>query len=345
MIRVRLTNAFGARPLHISAATIMPADDAGDSTVIPPVKLTFSGRRFARIPPRAELLSDPAPLPVRPLERLAVSLFVARPSGPPTLHGVARQDTFIADGNHVGDPDTSAYSAISGSWYFLDSVDVLTSRPAAGTVVAFGDSITDGVGSSVNGDRRWPNDLARRLNGDRGTWLSVVDAGIGGNRVLTSSEYYGVRALSRFRRDVLARAGVGTVILLEGINDIGFGHATGRWSAPHRDVSAEQITHGYKRLIVDAHAAGVRVIGGTLLPFFRSRLWTLAGERERETVNRWIRDSGAFDGVVDFASVMADESDPAALRASYDSGDHLHPNDAGYQAMADAVDPALLTGS
>jgi lysophospholipase L1-like esterase len=205
-------------------------------------------------------------------------------------------------------------------------------------VVAFGDSITDGVQSTVGANLRWPNDLARRLDALGGPALAVADEGIGGNRVLAGSRCCGGSAEARFARDALDQAGVRDIIVLEGINDIGFSAGLPAGAG----ISAARIIAGYEQLIVQAHARGVRIFGATLLPFQGAGYYTAAGEATREAVNAWIRTSGAFDGVVDFDAAMRDAADPLRLNPAYDSGDHLHPDDAGYQAMADAVNLEML---
>jgi lysophospholipase L1-like esterase len=213
-------------------------------------------------------------------------------------------------------------------------------------VVAFGDSITDGYHSNLNANARWPNDLARRfLAGPPGQALGVVDAGISGNRVLNNSACFGIRGVTRFLRDVAARTGARYVIVLEGINDIGFSDLpnTGCF-APNTNVSAAQIIHGYKILIAAAHRAGLKIFGATLTPFQGSLYYTAAGEAKREAINHWIRTSHAFNGVIDFAKAVQDPANPLQILPAFDSGDHLHPNDAGYQAMANAINLALFRG-
>jgi lysophospholipase L1-like esterase len=241
------------------------------------------------------------------------------------------------------DPNAAAFQTRIGAWYFVDGVDVMAPSRDRGAIVALGDSITAGVGSTLNGEANWPDDLARRLATLTGPSLSVVDQGIGGNRVLNDAPCCGEDALARFDADVLGQTGVRDVILLEGINDIGYGHSRNPLTVPNTPVAAGQIIAGYEQLIAQAHAAGLRIFGATLLPFKGAHYWTPEGQMERDTVNHWILTSGAFDGVINFAAVVADPTDPQRLNPLYDSGDHLHPNDAGYRAMADAVDiPALL---
>jgi lysophospholipase L1-like esterase len=222
---------------------------------------------------------------------------------------------------------------------------VLDSRRTLGSVVALGDSITDGVGSGIGRNQRWPNYLAGRLNARTGDTLAVVDEGIGGNRVLNGSLCCGVSAVARFERDVGKQPGARDVILLEGINDINYSLNHGSLTAPHTDVSALQIVQGYERIIALAHTAGLRIFGATLTPFQGARYWTPAGEAKREAVNNWIRTSGAFDGVIDFAGAVADPADPNRLNPADDSGDHLHPNAAGYRAMAAAINLRALLSS
>jgi lysophospholipase L1-like esterase len=206
-------------------------------------------------------------------------------------------------------------------------------------VVAFGDSITDGVNSSVGGNDRWPDALARRLGALAGPTLSVADEGIGGNRLLTATRCCGASGQARFARDALDQPGVRDVIVLEGINDIG--SSTGPL---HSDagLTAAQVIAGYRDLIAQAHPRGVRVFGATLLPYQGAGYYSPAGEAIREVVNAWIRTSDAFAGVIDFDAAMRDPADPLRLNPAYDSGDHLHPNDAGYQAMADAINLDML---
>jgi lysophospholipase L1-like esterase len=341
-VRVRLSNAFGSQPVRIARAAIGVAGPGAGVAATGGVPLTFAGRPSTVIPAGAELTTDPARLAVRPLERLSISLFLPEPSGPATVHAMSRQVSYVAAGDHALDRGGRDFTRQAQSWYLLGSVAVQSPSPSAGAIVAFGDSLTGGVGSRLNANARWPDDLARRLNRVTGGRLGVIDEGIVGNRILTSDECCGPSGLSRLRRDVLGQPGVREVILLEGVNDIGMSHTIGPFSAPHTDVSAAQITAGYQQIIARAHQAGLKVIGGTLLPFKGADYWTAAGEAKREAVNRWIRTSGAFDGVIDFARAVADPAHAQRLAPAYDSGDHLHPNSAGYAAMAAAVNLAQL---
>ncbi len=338
-IRLELTNAFGTAPLQVGHVTVAVAGlgaAAVPGTIHP---VTFGGSASVRIPAGAQVLSDPVGMQVWPLQDLAVSVYLPGRTGAATFHSDARQVNWVsAAGDHAAEAGAGAFTTLAPSWYYLSGLSVRSSG-ADGTVVAFGDSITDGLQSTVGANLRWPNDLARRLDALAGPGLSVADEGIGGNRVLTGSRCCGASAEARFARDALDQPGVRDIIVLEGINDIGFGA-----DAPNSgtDISATQIIAGYEQLIAQAHARGLRIFGATLLPFQGAGYYTAAGEATREAVNTWIRTSGAFDGVIDFDAVMRDPADPLRLNPAYDSGDHLHPDDAGYQAMADAINLEML---
>lgn len=338
-VRVRLTNTFGNKALQIGDAYVGVSGADGNISG-PNEPLTFAGSRTITIPQGAEALSDPVSLTVPALTHLAVSLYIPQATEQ-TGHAIAQATTYVAKGtDHAADTTTAAYSpngnaahcpsdqvgCINSAWYFVDSVDVMAAQPDKGTVVALGDSITDGAYSTVNADKRWPNDLARRLGARQGVTMSVVDEGISGNQVLQDTGCCGVGALNRFDRDVVDRAGAKDVILLEGINDISAG------------AQANQLIAAYQQLIAQAHAAGLKIFGGTITPFNASP----GKEQTREAVNNWILNSGAFDGVIDFAKAVADPSDPQILNPAYDSGGHVHPNDAGYEAMADAINLSML---
>jgi lysophospholipase L1-like esterase len=347
VVRVRFTNAFGdptsPTMLQIGAASIAVAG-TGAATTGPSVPLTFGGQTSVEIPAGGEALSDPVRLHVPSLHNLAVSVYLPRATGTATEHSLGLQDTFVASGNHAADSGAAAYSTLDQSWYFIDSVDVIAQPQVRGTLVAFGDSITDGFHSTPNANARWPNDLARRLDSRYDT-LAVADEGISGDRVLTSDLCCGENALARFDRDVVDRAGVKEVILLMGINDIGFsGTPPNPVTNPLPDVSPAQIIAGYQQIIAQAHAAGLKIFGATLTPFqgVAGGYYSLAGEVKREAINQWIRTSGAFDGVIDFDAVVRDPANPLQINPAYDSGDHLHPNDAGYQAMANSISLRML---
>ncbi len=339
-VRVLVSNAFGTRPLDIGHAAI--AAQTSGAGAGPGMALSFRGHRSVVIAPGAAVLTDPVALRVRPLQELAVSLYLPSATGAATEHQVAMQTNYVAQGDHVLDRGGGAYGTKTFSWFFVASVDVLAPARTLGTVVAIGDSITDGVNSKMDANARWPNDLARRLNARAGDTLSIVDEGIGGNRLLATTPCCGVSAVGRFTSDVLHRAGVKDVILLEGVNDIGQSDHTGASSAPHTNVTTQQLIAGYRKIIAAAHAAHLKIFGGTIVPFRGAHYWTPAGEAKREAINNWILTSGAFDGVIDFAHVVQDAGVPTMLNPAYDSGDHLHPNRRGYQAMANAVNLKML---
>jgi len=326
-VRVRLTNTFGTQPLRVGSASIAIAESGAQARAGTLRALTFGHAPGVTIQPGAEALSDPVRMDVPALQDLLVSVFVPDASGPATNHFDAQQDNFISTpGDFTLAASPAPFTTVNGCSFFVDGVSVVASNRVAGAVVALGDSITDGTASTVNANRRWPNDLARRLDARHGQTLAVVDEGIAGNQVLKDSGLAGVNALARLDRDVLAQEGVRDVILLEGVNDIGASQAT-----------ADQLISAYQQIIAQTHARGLRIFGGTLTPYKGAFYWTPAGEQTREAVNRWILTGGEFDGVIDFARATADPADPLVFRPAFDSGDHLHPSDAGYQAMADAI--------
>lgn len=336
--RVVLTNTFGTTPLRVGHVTLALAGDGAavkQGTVTP---VAFGGKRSAQIPPGAQILSDPVRMRVPALAGLAVSVYLPGQTGPATIHSTAQQDNWVSGaGDHAGDASAAAFTTDTRSWYYVSGV-IVRSPGAAGTVVAFGDSITDGFNSTVNANARWPNDLARRLAAAPGRRLSVANEGISGDRVLNDSLCCGVSALARFERDALDSPGARDIIVLIGINDFGFSVLPPNpIYNPVTDVSAGQVIAGYQQMIARAHARGLKIFGATLLPFKGAGYYSAAGEAKREAVNAWIRTSGAWDGVIDFDKVMRDPADPLALNPAYNSGDSLHPNDAGYQAMANTV--------
>ncbi len=344
-IRIRLSNAFGKRAVTIGRASVgIPLTGAQlvPGTTHP---VTFGGQASVTIPLGGEVVSDPVPLKVAPLEQLAVSLYLPAATGRATYHFTAQQTGYVASGDQAGVTAGTAYTTTDTSWYFLDGV-LAHNTAASGTVVAFGDSITDGFQSQTGANARWPNYLARRLDAAMGGQApAVADEGISGNRVLHNSPCFGVNALARFQRDVLSQPGVKDVIVLEGINDIGFSVLPDNGCAvPNTNVTAAQIEAGYQQMISMTHAAGLKIFGATLTPFKGAGYWSPAGEAKREAVNNWIRTSHAFDGVIDFAKAVQDRFNPLYINPAYNSGDNLHPNDAGYEAMADAINLDLLSG-
>ncbi len=334
--RVRLSNEFGTAPLHVDAVRI--AISSGGSGVVPGSShlLTFAGDSAVTIPPGAPMLSDPVVIHLAPLADVAVSLFLADSTGTSTWHELAMATSYVSTGNHTGDAAFRA-DTTSRSWYFLSGISV-RAPGNAGAIVTLGNSITDGYGSTVDANARWPNVLARTLGASHLLGrLAVLDEGISGNRILHDES--GPDALSRFDRDVLAQPGVRYVVVMEGINDIGFSMFSDYKS---QDVSAAEIIAGQRQLISRAHDAGLRIYGATLTPYQGCNYYSVAGEAKREAINRWIRTSGAYDGVIDFDAVVRDPAHPTRFLPKYDSGDHLHPGDAGYAAMGAAIDLRLF---
>jgi lysophospholipase L1-like esterase len=341
VLRVHLSNAFGTKPVVIGPATI--AVELSGAQLVPGTvrNLSFDGHSSVTIPAGGDAVSDPVNLAVRPLEDLAVSLYLPSATGPTTYHFFSQQTNYVASGDQAGAEAPDSYAALpstsaaGSSWYYLSGIDVRSSGSSSGAVVAFGDSITDGFQSQVNANDRWPNLLDKRLIAAAGARApSVVDEGIGGNRVLTDSSCFGQSALHRFDRDALSVPGVKDVIVLEGINDIEHSYSTGPcFTEPQ--VTAAEIEQGDKQLIAEAHQDGLKIFGATLTPVN----FPASDPREqvREELNNWIRTSGAFDGVFDFDKAVQDRRDPLYFNPSYDSGDHLHPNDAGYKAMANVI--------
>jgi lysophospholipase L1-like esterase len=336
--RVRLSNAYGTAPLVIGAAHI--AVRAKGSAIVPASDhaLTFSGRASITIPPGAEMLSDAIDMEIPQSGDLVVSVYAPGKTGAPTWHSTGLHTTYISGPgdftSKVDIPDATTRT----SWCFLEGVDVLAPERSE-AVVTFGDSITDGYRSTLDADHTWPDELARRLfaRKSRGPQLAVLNAGISGNRIWHDT--MGTNGLERFGHDALAQAGVRDVIVLLGINDIGFSNIQG---LADQAVSADDIIAGQKQFIERAHVRGLRVFGGTLLPFDGANYFSADGEAKRASVNKWIRTGGAYDGVIDFEAAVRDPQNPTKLQAAFDSGDHLHPNDAGYKAMGDAIDLSLF---
>jgi len=352
-IRLRLSNEFGTEALHIGAATVAhPVDRA---TVAPGSirDVTFDGRAAATIPPGAAFVSDAIEFPVTPGQEISISLYFPGRASPATLHEISLKRAVVSPHGDMTHADTIAGGTTTTSAIGVSAVLVPVSSSSR-LVVALGDSITDGVGSTLDADRGWPSDLARRLAQvapcDN---VAVVNAGIAGNRLLAdclmvSLGCSGVNALARFDRDVLALPGVTHVIVAEGINDLGFPGARvdgGYLAGPALAPSTDDVIAAYRQLIERAHAHGVRALGATLTPFEGVDMegyYSPAKETARQTINAWIRTSGAFDGVVDFDAVLRDPAHPSRILPRFASKDHLHPNDEGYQAMADAIDVALF---
>jgi lysophospholipase L1-like esterase len=337
-LRIRFTNEFGTEPLRIDAASV--ALSAGESAVQPGSlrPLTFGGRTSILVPAGAEALSDSVDLSIPTFADLAVSLFLPlQRISDVSVHSSAQQINYIQTGNEVNATRLSA-PVTAFSWFFLTGVDVLPVAPQAASVVAFGDSITDGAYATENENHRWPDYLAVRLHNNPATAnLSVLNEGIGGNCVLITC--VAPNALARFDRDVLAQSAVRYVIVIESINDIGHLHSPNQ---PDYHLTAEDLEQGLSQLVARAHLHGIKVFGATLTPFQGAGYATDKGEQIREAVNAWILTSGVFDGTIDFDKATRNPNHPLAFASQFDSGDHLHPQDAGYSAMADSIDLSLF---
>lgn len=343
-VRVVLSNKYGSEPLVVSEAHIAISDGGAKIKDGTDRKLTFSGSSSIAIPPGAPAVSDPVDLEIAPLGSVAVSLFFAEVSPTTTMHFDGRQTAYIVAGNKTADLDVSTDAITTLSRIFL--TDILVNAPeGARAIVTYGDSITDGDGSSADVNKRWPDVLAERLQAAGGAPTAVLNQGISGQRVL--SDRMGVNALAHFDQAVLTHPYVDTVIFMMGINDIGWPDSILDQNAVA--PSAEQIIDGYEQLIARAHDNGIRIIGATLTPFNNAfgggpleGYYNDEKEAKRVAVNEWIRTSGAFDGVIDFDKVVQDPANPSKILPAYDKGDNLHPNDAGYKAMAESIDLNML---
>ncbi len=334
-VRIVLSNEYGAQPLQVGAAHVAPAGGAGKA-------LTFGGQQSVTVPASAVVMSDPVEMPVAPLSQLSVSLYFPQTTPLTTIHWEGLQPAQIAAGNTVGANAIKADSVVN-SRLFISAVLVEAARGTR-TVVAFGDSITDGAASTPGTDQRWPDFLARRLAGQN---VAVLNAGISGGRVLKN--HMGANALARFDRDVLGQPGIASVVLLMGINDISWPGSTLEPKEPA--TQADALIAGYRQLIARAKSRGVRIVGATLTPFEGAltmpgspiaNYYSPAKDAMRQRINDWIRGSGEFDAVVDFDAVVRDPQNPLKILPAYDSGDHLHLGDAGNKAVAESIDLKLL---
>ncbi len=355
-ICIRLSNEYGSAPLLVGSATV--ASPTGPASVKPGSihTVTFDGRNSVSIPVGAPVLSDPVAFPVAPGSEITISLYFPKRVATPTLHSLALKRAIVSPpGDHTAAEKIEA-AATSESSILVTAV-LVPAQPSQRLIVAFGDSVTDGDGSTPDADRNWPSDLARRLEKmSEGSKVAVVNEGIAGNRLLRDGSAvgagfavdFGMSALARFDRDVLALPGVTHVVLLEGLNDIGFPGAKldDTYLADPSDARTPQdLIDAYRQLISRAHAHGVKIIGATINPFEGVDLpgyYSESKEALRQAVNHWIRTSGSFDAVIDFDAVLRDPDHPRRLLPRFASEDHLHPNDLGYQAMANAIDLAIF---
>jgi lysophospholipase L1-like esterase len=345
-VRALISNVYGTAPVTIGAGHIALRDKEGAIQTSSGGALTFSSRPTMTIPAGAVVYGDPVNLTVPQMADLAIDLYLPGSTNTATMftvHNGAFQTNYISEtGNHVGKITLSNASKIQ-NWFLLSRVEVV-SPDATGAVVAFGDSITDGTRSTPDTNSRWPDLFAKRLLA-QGLKMGVLNAAIAGNRVLSEANVpagidvravvAGVNALARFERHALSQPGITHIIVLEGINDIGV-------ARQNPTPTAEDLIAGHKQLIEQAHTRGLKIYGATLTPFYGAAYYTDIGEAKRQALNEWIRTGKGYDAVIDFDKATRDPSNPKMFLPVYDSCDHLHPSDAGYKAMADAIDLSLF---
>ncbi|WP_404372483.1 SGNH/GDSL hydrolase family protein [Sphingomonas sp. MMS24-J45] len=338
MLRLHFSNASAGEPVTIGRAQLARSTGSGGIAPGSDRAIRFGGQSAVTIQPGEIAVSDPVALDVAALEPLAVSIYLPRETAVNTLHPLGLNTTYIAKGDRTGDASLAGADT-NRSYFWLTGITV-EAPENTGAIVAFGDSITDGYGTTPDTARAWPDLLAARLQGAAATrGLAVLNMGISGNRVRRDGA--GLSALARFDRDVLARPGVRWAVLLEGINDINIAAIPGM---PESEaVTAEQLIAAYKQWIARAHLHGIKVAGATITPDEGLWLYSAKTEALRQTLNSWIRTSGTFDAVIDFDAAVRDPARPTRLNPAFDGGDHIHPNDAGNAAMAAAIDPAIFT--
>jgi lysophospholipase L1-like esterase len=342
-ICIRLSNEYGRTPLFVGSVTVAVPTDPMSVRPGSIHAVTFEGRKSVTIPAGAPILSDPVAFPLNVGAEISISLYFPQRVTTPTLHLFALKRAVISQHGDYTHAE-KIEGAISEASILISAI-LVPARPRQRLVVAFGDSLTDGAMSTIDGDHNWPNDFVRRLGKtSEGSSIAVVNAGIAGNRLL--SDGFGISALARFDRDVLMQPGVTHIVLLEGINDIGFPGATedGSYLADPADTrSSEDLIEAYRQLITRAHVHGIKIIGATIAPFQGAEVpgyYSESKDAVRQKVNKWIRTSGSFDAVIDFDATLRDPDHPSRLLPRFASQDRLHLNDVGYQAMADAIDLA-----
>jgi lysophospholipase L1-like esterase len=339
-LRVRLSNAYGSRPLLVGAA-YLGLRDAGPAVVSGSnKKLSFGGAGSVTIAAGAFAVSDPVEFDLPPLADIAISIYL--PGDLPANFGItgryARQINYVSPPGDFASSAVMPVGSVTGDWFFVSGVDVLASGDTGG-IVAVGDSLTDANISTLDAYCRWPDQLSRRLQARRVRPLGVMNQGLGGNRIL--HDIRGDSGLRRFDRDVVAQPGVTHAIVMLGTNDL-----RNRWAKPEEEVTADQMIAGLKQLAVRARTAGIKIFGATLTPFenetFLPGAWTPKREKTRQAFNEWIREGGAFDAVIDFDRALRDPEHPTSMLPIYDCGDHLHPSDLGYNKMGDVIDLSLF---
>jgi lysophospholipase L1-like esterase len=343
MLRVRVSNAFGVEPLKFKSVHIARPLSAASAAIDPASDktLNFSGNAEVTVPPGAEYLSDPVAYPVAALSSLTVSVCLEKASTQQTGHPGSRATSYYADGDVVSAANLPDAKQVD-HWFHVSGIDVME-PDHAGAIVVLGDSITDGHGTTTNGNDRWTDVLASRLQASPNLRsVGVLNQGVGGNHLLTDG--LGPSALARLDRDALAQVGVRWLIVLEGVNDLGGLARTSEATAEEHRLLVHRIEQAYEQIVARAHANGIRVIGGTITPFVGSDYYHpgAANEADRQAVNQWILAAGHFDAVIDFDKVVRDPHQPERLQPSYDGGDHLHPSVPGYRAMGEAVPLSLF---
>ncbi|KOU59157.1 G-D-S-L family lipolytic protein [Streptomyces sp. MMG1533] len=333
-VRIRLSNAYGTSALRVAGATVGRTAAGAAVAAGSVTRLTFEGAYDVTLPARGQAVSDAAELAVAAGESVTVTLYFDATTGPATFHAQAFTTSYRGEGDLLAEAGGEGFDASTESWYFLSGVEVDAGRTDG--IALFGDSIADGFGSTPGTDRRWSDALAGR------TGRPVLNAGIGGNLLLNDSAWYGEKGVHRLGRDVLEQAGVDTLVVLAGLNDIGFSETDEQPTyKPAPVVDADEVVAGHRELIRQGKGRGLRVVGCTLLPFGGSDHWGERAAKVSHEVDEWIRCAGEYDAVVDLRRALADPEDPDRLRPAYDFGDHLHPNDVGYEVMAEALSAVL----
>ncbi|MUK90089.1 SGNH/GDSL hydrolase family protein [Ornithinibacillus sp. L9] len=331
-IRIRLSNVFGSESLTINEVYVAVAEKGAENVPGTEQQITFSRNKSVTIPPGEIIYSDPIDFEVKRRKNIAISFFVQNASGPATWHPRSLQTTYIATGNHASDSSASDFQTKEEAWFWVDGLDVIPNPSYKGAIAVVGSSITNGNYSKLNANNRWTDYLAKRLQEDLGVKMSVLNAGISANQLIKSDPEKGENALDRLERDVYSRSGVKGVILHQGLNDI----------RHHPEYGADKIIERIRDIIKETHNQGLKIYVGTLTPFKGSGMYTEEKEEIRQEVNKWIRTSDEFDGVIDFDEAVRNPDSPKRFLPRYDSGDHLHPNDAGYKKMTEAVDLRLF---
>lgn len=332
-LRIRLSNVFGTDPLTIDEVYVASSKNGAETVQGTARRLTFEDNEKVTIPPGEKVFSDPIEFEVSSEVALAISIYVHNETGPASWHPRSIQTSFISSGNHAAESNASIFEKGAEAWFWLNGVDVIPDSPIDGAIAVVGSSIENGNYSTLNKNRRWPDFLANRFNeANSEVKMSVLNAGVTANQLLNSPLESGEHVLARLDRDVFSQSGLKAVILHAGLNDI----------RHHPEYGAEKIVERMKEIINAAHDEGIKIYGATLTPFKGSGMYSEKGEETRQEVNSWIRTSGEFDGVTDFDKALRDPDEPGHFLSKYDSGDHLHPNDAGYEKMADSIDLSMF---